>query len=118
MQLVYLLLAILGFVLPYSQLIPFVAHNGLDLQLFWSQLFINNISSGFALDLFVSSLVFWIFVFKEGTRLQMKLLWVYILLNLTVGLSFALPLFLWMRLRSINKIKYFQIKQELSGDAT
>jgi hypothetical protein len=99
---IYLVLSILGFVLPYSQLIPFVASNGFDLSLFWSQLFINQASSDFALDLFVSSAVFWIFVFKEGTRLNLKFLGVYVLSNLIIGLSFALPLFLWVRSRHLE----------------
>ena len=40
---------------------------------------------------------------REGMKLQMKYLWIYIVLNLTVGLSFALPLFLWMRVLHIAK---------------
>ena len=101
MSLVYLLLSVAGFSLPYSQLIPFFRDNGLDLALFWSQLFANRISSDFAFDLLVSSVVFWIFVFREGTRLHLKFLWVYVVLNLIVGLSFALPLFLWVRSRHL-----------------
>ncbi|MBE9047852.1 DUF2834 domain-containing protein [Pleurocapsales cyanobacterium LEGE 10410] len=100
MQLTYLFLSIIGLVLPCWQLISFIYLNGLDFPLFWSQLFINQISSAFGLDLFVSSVVFWFFLFREGTRLQMKLLWIYVVLSLTVGLSFALPLFLGMRLAS------------------
>ena len=103
MSLIYLLLSVAGFALPYSQLIPFVAKNGLDLSLFWSQLFANWISTDFAFDLIVSSVVFWIFVLREGMRLQMKLLWIYIVLNLVIGLSFALPLFLWMRSHNLDR---------------
>ena len=102
MQIAYIALSILGFILPYSQFISFVIDNGLDLSLFWSQLFANQISSFFAFDVFVSSLVFWIFLFREGTRLQMKFLWIYVVLNLTIGLSFALPLFLGMRSRQLE----------------
>ena len=102
MQIIYLILAILGFALPYSQLIPFFADNGFNLSLFWSQLFANRISTDFAFDLLVSSVVFWIFVYKEGTRLNIKNIWVYVVLNLVVGLSFALPLFLWVRSRHLK----------------
>ncbi|WP_019508555.1 DUF2834 domain-containing protein [Pleurocapsa sp. PCC 7319] len=103
MQLIYSILSILGFVLPYSQLTPFFAENGLNLPLFWSQLFANQISSLFGFDLFISSLVFWIFMLREGMKLHMKYLWIYIVLNLIVGLSFALPLFLWMRVRHLAR---------------
>jgi hypothetical protein len=104
MQLTYLILVILGFIFPYSQLIPFFIEHGLDLQLFWSQLFINQVSSDVAFDLFISSVVFWFFLFQEGTRLKMQYLWIYVVLNLAIGLSFALPLFLWKRFDCIRQL--------------
>ena len=104
MHIAYIILSIVGLVLPYSQFIPFMADNGLDFPLLESQLFANRISSAFALDVFVSSVVFWIFLFREGTRLQMKLLWIYVVFNLTIGLSFALPLFLLRRSQSLSKL--------------
>ncbi|MGL5834553.1 MAG: DUF2834 domain-containing protein [Waterburya sp.] len=102
MQIIYFILAIVGFALPYSQLIPFFADNGLDLSLFWSQIFANQASSANTIDLFISSFVFWIFVFKEGTKRQMKFLWIYVVVNLIIGLSCALPLFLGMRLSNLK----------------
>ena len=116
MQFIYLLLSVLGFALPYSQFVPFIANNGLDLPLFFEQLFANRISSFFALDLFISSVVFWVFLFREGRRLQMKFLWIYVVLNLTIGLSFALPLFLGMRSQNINKIQSPDLATQLSGE--
>jgi len=103
MKTIYSILCILGFVLPYSQFIPFLLENGLDLNLFFQELFINKISSFFAMDLIVSSLVLWTFVFWEGSRLKMKYLWVYIVGNLTIGVSFALPLFLLMRQKQLDR---------------
>ena len=103
MQIIYLVLAIFGFILPYSQLTPFFIEHGLDLFLFRSQLFANYISRDFAYDLLVSSVVFWIFVYREGKRINLKYLWLYIVFNLAVGLSFALPLFLWVRSRHLQK---------------
>ena len=102
LQATYLILAALGFILPYSQLVPFFIEHGLDLSLFWSQLFTNRISSDFAFDLLISSIVFWIFVFKEAKRINLKFPWLYIVSNLVIGLSFALPLFLWFRSRQLQ----------------
>ena len=102
LQTTYLILCILGTILPYSQFVPFLLEHGLNLQLFLEQLFINRISSFFAMDLIVSSLVLWIFVFWEGSRLGMKNLWVYIASNLLVGVSLGLPLFLLMRQRKLE----------------
>lgn len=104
MQLTHLILAIFGFISPYTQLLPFISEHGLDLQLFWSQLFINHISSDFALDLFVSSIAFCFFLFQEGAKLKMRFLWIYVGLNLVIGMSFALPLFLFVRSRKIDEI--------------
>jgi hypothetical protein len=102
MQITYFILALVGFALPYSQFIPFLADHGLNLSLFWSQLFANQASSADTLDLFTSSCVFWIFAFKEGTKQQMKFLWIYVVVNLIIGLSCALPLFLGMRLTKLK----------------
>ena len=103
LQLIYLVLCILGFVLPYAQLIPFILKDNLNFYLFFEQMFTNHISSLFALDVLISSVVFWIFLVKEGIKLKMKFLWIYIVCNLIVGLSLALPLFLLMRQRQIAK---------------
>ena len=93
----YLVAAILGAILPLSQLIPFVAAYGLDVPLLFKQLFQNHASAFFGLDVIVSSVVLWLFVFSEGQRLRMRHLWFYIVCNLVVGVSLALPLFLFFR---------------------
>ncbi|MBE8968935.1 DUF2834 domain-containing protein [Nostocales cyanobacterium LEGE 12452] len=102
-KVIYLLLCALGFVLPYSQFFPFILEHGLDIKLFFEQLFANKISGFFGMDVIVSSLVLWTFVFWEGTRLKMQNLWVYIVCNLLVGVSLGLPLFLFMRERQIEQ---------------
>ena len=97
MKILYLLAAILGATLPLSQLIPFLSTHGLDLPLVFTLLFSNPVSGFFGLDVVVSSLVLWIFVFSEGRRLGMRHLWLYVVCNLLVGVSLALPLFLLFR---------------------
>ena len=97
MKKLYLLAAILGAVLPLSQFIPFLTTHGLDLKLFFTLLFSNGVSGFFGMDVIVSSLVLWLFVFSEGRRLGMRRLWLYVLCNLAVGVSLALPLFLFFR---------------------
>lgn len=104
LQTTYLILCILGTILPYSQFVPFLLEHGLDLQLFFAQLFANRISSFFSMDLIVSSLVLWVFVFWEGSRLGMKNLWIYVASNLLVGVSLGLPLFLLMRQRQLENL--------------
>lgn len=71
----YLGLCIVGIVLPYSQLIPFLRENGLDLRLFLEQLFSNRVGSFFGMDVIVSSVVLWVLVVVEGRRAGVKHLW-------------------------------------------
>lgn len=102
MKIFYLLAAILGAVLPLSQFIPFLTTHGLDLSLFFTYLFSNGVSGFFGMDVIVSSVVLWIFVFAEGRRLGMRRLWIYVICNLMVGVSLALPLFLLFRERALD----------------
>jgi hypothetical protein len=93
----YFCLAVLGLVLPYSQLVPFLQAQGLDLRLMAEQLFANRIAAFFGLDVIVSAVVLLIFVWVEGRRLGMGRLWLPIVAMFTVGVSLALPLFLYLR---------------------
>jgi hypothetical protein len=106
MQWLFLLAAIIGAVLPLSYLAPFLATHGLDLPLIFKQLFQNNISAFFGLDVIVSALVLCLFVFNEGRRRGMKHLWAYILCTLLVGVSLGLPLFLFFRERKLNALRH------------
>ena len=99
----YLVLCVAGTVLPLSQFSKFLLSEGVNVNAFFGQLFANDVSSFFGFDLIVSSLVLWLFVFTEGSRLKMKNLWVYVASNLLVGVSLALPLFLLMRHRKIEE---------------
>ena len=103
LQNIYILLCLLGFVLPYSQFIPFLSEHGLNITLFFEQLFANRISAFFAIDLLISSVVFWVFLYWEGSHLKMSNLWVYVVCNLAVGLSLGFPLFLLMRQRKLEQ---------------
>jgi hypothetical protein len=94
---VYLLLAVIGFILPYYFFISFLRLHGLDARLFIRELFGTPISTFFAVDLLISCVVFVRYQGQEATRYSMKHQWVYLLALLTVGLSFALPLFLYSR---------------------
>ena len=99
---IFLILAILGFIAPYFFFVQVQPESALDVPALLQPLFANNFMKGIAMDLTVSVIVFWTFVFVEGSRLQMKNPWVYLLATLMVGLSFALPLFLFFRERKLE----------------
>jgi hypothetical protein len=88
---------VLGLLLPYSQFVPWLLEHGLNITLFLRELFANRISAFFAIDLIVSALVLIWFVQSEGKRLRVRLVWLPIVGTLVVGVSFGLPLFLFLR---------------------
>jgi uncharacterized protein DUF2834 len=97
-KIIYLALCILGIALPYSQFVPWVLeHHGIQLRLFFRELFANRISGFFGLDVFVSAVALIGFIRAEGARLKMRALWAPILSVLLVGVSLGLPLFLYQR---------------------
>ncbi|PYJ16073.1 MAG: hypothetical protein DME96_11135 [Verrucomicrobia bacterium] len=93
----YLVLATLGILLPYWQFVPWLFEHGLDLSLFFGELFANRVAGFFAMDVLVSAIVLIIFVQVEGRRLGIRGLWLPVVGTLLVGVSFGLPLFLYLR---------------------
>jgi len=93
----YLWLCVFGTALPLWQFIPFLRQHGLDVRLFFEQLFANPVSGFFGWDVIVSSVVLWVLVAVEGRRAGVKHLWAPIAANLAVGVSLGLPLFLYLR---------------------
>jgi hypothetical protein len=99
----YLALALLGLLLPYWQLIPWLVAHGPNLALLFRELFANRVAAAFGIDVLLSAIVFLAFVLGEGRRLQIRGLWLPIGAVVLVGVSFALPLFLYMRERQLER---------------
>lgn len=97
MKNVYLLLAIVGAVVPYLFFGGFFAANGLDLGSFVGALFVNGAAGGFTADLLISSAAFWVYLFS---RRDGPSPWLFVVLNVTIGLSCALPAYLYAVSRS------------------
>ena len=94
----YLVLALIGLILPYSQFLPWIMdHHGLNISLFVHDMFANQISAFFAIDVIVSAIVLIVFILDEGQRLGMRTLWLPVIATLLVGVSLGLPLFLYLR---------------------
>jgi len=94
---IYILLCILGTLLPLSQFVPWVVEHGLNVHLFIQELFSTRIGSFFGLDVIVSALVLFVFIYFEGRKMHLNNLWIPIVATLSVGVSLGLPLFLYMR---------------------
>ncbi|MGB8063976.1 MAG: DUF2834 domain-containing protein [Candidatus Sulfotelmatobacter sp.] len=93
----YLVLCILGLVVPYAEFIPWALQHGLNLPLFVRELFANRIGAFFGMDVLVSAVVLIAFTRIEGKRVRIRHRWLVILAVLTVGVSLGLPLFLYLR---------------------
>ena len=93
----YLVCCVLGLVLPYSQFIPWLLEHGLDITLFFRELFANRISAFFAMDVIVSAIVLIWFIQNEGKRLRVRLLWLPTVGTLVVGVSFGFPFFFFLK---------------------
>ncbi len=99
----YLMLCAAGVVLPYWQIAPWLLENGLDLPLFFRQLFANRVGAFFGADVFVSAAALFVFVFAEGSRLRVRHRWLPFAAAFAVGVSLGLPLFLYMRERRLGQ---------------
>ncbi len=91
----YLIAAMVGTIVPYMFFFNFIQLNGVDIPGFVSALFVNGAAGGFSADLLISSFVFWVFMFQQQQRGPKP--WVFIILNLSIGLSCALPAYLYAR---------------------
>ena len=98
MKNVYLVLAVLGTVVPYYFFLQHMGPQGMALGAFVTDAFANPVASGFTSDLLISSLVFWIYMFSAGKDAPKP--WAFIAMNLLIGLSCALPAYLYWRARS------------------
>jgi hypothetical protein len=102
---IYLVLCFVGVLVPYWQFVPWVVAHGMNLRLFIRELFVNRISAFFGMDVLVSAVVLVVFMRVESLRLSIRRRWLPILAVLTVGVSLALPLFLYLRESRMEQIK-------------
>jgi hypothetical protein len=99
---IYLLLCILGVVLPYWEFVPWVASHRVSLSLFVRELFSTRVGAFFGMDVLVSAIALVVFASVEGRSLQIRSRWLVIVAILLVGVSLALPLFLYLRQRHVD----------------
>jgi hypothetical protein len=71
--------------------------HGLNLRLFFSELFSTQVGAFFGMDVMVSALVLFVFMGVEGRRLAIRNLWVPVVATCAIGVSLGFPLFLYMR---------------------
>lgn len=97
MKRLYLLMAIAGTIVPWLFFASYFRSHGLDISGFTSSLFVNGASAGFSVDIMISILVFWIWSYFDSRELRIDNWWLVLPAGFFVGLSLALPLYLYIR---------------------
>ncbi len=97
MKKLYLLLALIGAIVPYIFFFQFIQTEGLNIPAFISALFVNGAAGGFSADLLLASFIFWLFMFQQAKESDGPKPYLFIILNLIIGLSCALPAYLYAR---------------------
>ena len=89
----YLGLCVLGIVVPYLELIPWLTQHGLDMEQFMRELFATRIGAFFAFDVVVSALAFFVFVFAEQRVARVRHVWLPVVLLLWLAYHSDYPYF-------------------------
>ena len=97
MKQLYLSLAIIGAVVPDYFFIQYTQAEGWNLKAFISALFVNGAAGSITVDLLWSSFIFWLFMFHQVKKSNGPKPYIFIVLNLTIGLCCALPAYLYAR---------------------
>ncbi|MFH1047113.1 MAG: DUF2834 domain-containing protein [Patescibacteria group bacterium] len=97
---IYLTLAVIGIILPYSQYVPFYQLYGNDVGKFFTDLFANYSIRFILMDMVVTAIAFFVLIAHENRTRKVKHAWIAILGVFMVGVSFGFPLYLYLRERA------------------
>jgi hypothetical protein len=95
----YLFICVIGTVIPWAFFGSFFATNGLDVPMFVRGLFANGAAGGFSADVLISIAVFWVWSFHDSRQIGLRQWWLVLPAGSLVGMSLALPLYLYLRTR-------------------
>lgn len=97
MKILFLVLAVVGAVVPYALFLQLIPTSGVPFRDSLSVLFANNIVASFTADLLLSSLIFWIVMVHQWRKGKGPSPFLFMILNVLIGLSCALPAYLYAR---------------------
>lgn len=106
MKRIYLILSIIGFLLPniWVLKVTFETGNVLlygDILTTFKQAFVNDISTTFLVDLLLAVVVFMIWSYQEAKKHSIPRVWTYWVLTFLFGVAGAFPLFLYAREKTV-----------------
>lgn len=103
MKIFLIVCCVIGIVVPYWFALPFFVIHGPNFRLFVEEIFATRISSFFAADLIISSVIFLMWSRRDARDKNVRGWWIVLVSNLVVGLSLALPLYLFKRLNGAER---------------
>lgn len=105
---IYLAIAALALVATWRQNIAFIAENdggfAAGLVDFWPALLANRATTSLTVDIFLFGLAAVVWMVVEARRLEIRLVWVYVLLSFAIAISVTVPLFLAARERRLDAL--------------
>lgn len=110
---IYLVLAVLGAVLPWQANIEFMqtsGANGFDIQQFINDANVNAAARSLSRDLLIGATAISIWIVAEGRRLQIKLWWLALIASFSISFACGAPLFLFLR-----ECRLIELKQASDG---
>ena len=102
----YLLLAILGAVLPMISNFHFASEYGFafDIRKFIELANQNPASESISRDLFISASAVFIWIVNESKKLEIKNMWIVYIGTFLIAFAFSAPIFLFLRERRLIEI--------------
>jgi hypothetical protein len=101
----YVGLALIAFVTCWRQNLLFIQDEGVDLAtgfvVFWPALLVNHATTSITVDIFLVCVAAMSFMVLEARRLDIRFVWLYVLLSFPIGISVMFPLFLAARVRAL-----------------
>ena len=106
MKKVFLLMSLLGIVLPYYFLINYLQEEGASWSGFWADLYLTNPMSMVTMDITVAASSFLILIIYQYAKKQIALsgLIKYVACFAMVGFSLALPIYLYDNFDKITNL--------------
>ncbi|MEX2519681.1 MAG: DUF2834 domain-containing protein [Paracoccaceae bacterium] len=95
----FLLLAVLGAVVPMYYFLSWLGAHGYDLGAMVEAWNVNDASTGLVWDLTISAVALTVFVLWETVSNRRWINLIAIPASICVGVSFGFPLYLWLRMR-------------------
>ncbi len=106
LQFFYLILAITGLLVTWTQNIHYLSPETGGLIQFVKDTFANKASTSITLDIVVLFIVCSIWMVVEAQKLKMKHAWLYIVGGLCIAISVTFPLFLFFREQKLREAHY------------